>query len=356
MKKLVLTILFLLIATDVFAAEFLHKHVMPSGGDYTSLEACMNANEQDLTGDGWFTVEIDGTWSSADTTTVTIHNYTTTSSDYINIYTTGDARHHGVFSTSHYYIDTGSTAGSQMNFADPTRNVIIDGLQFQRDTATDSSTASQCINYPLGSISGTTVYTVKNCIFKDITQWDDGTGVMTGIICGDSQAAVTIYNCVFFDFKRTSSTNIGVSIGGGVPVVKLYNNTFFNCSVGINQGTAATVTIYNNIFNDCTVDLEHGSYTPTEDYNLTDLTNAASDLDGANDVFETSLTFNNEAGDDFHLASTDTAAIGAGTDLSGTFTDDIDGDTRSGTWDIGADEYVAAATAKPQVIGGEMWL
>jgi len=28
-------------------AEFLKKTVKPSGGDYTSLEACMNANEQD---------------------------------------------------------------------------------------------------------------------------------------------------------------------------------------------------------------------------------------------------------------------------------------------------------------------
>jgi len=42
-------------------AEFLKKTVKPADGDYTSLEACMNANEQDLTGDGWFTVEIDGT-------------------------------------------------------------------------------------------------------------------------------------------------------------------------------------------------------------------------------------------------------------------------------------------------------
>jgi len=52
-------------------------------------------------------------------------------------------------------------------------------------------------------------------------------------------------------------------------------------------------------------------------------------------------TFVNEAGDDFHLDSTDTAARGSGKNLSGIFTTDIDGDTRS-AWDIGADEYVSA--------------
>ena len=55
---------------------------------------------------------------------------------------------------------------------------------------------------------------------------------------------------------------------------------------------------------------------------------------------------------DFHLHSSDTTAKDAGTDLSGTFTDDIDGDTRSGTWDIGADESQASASRlgplKPQ--------
>jgi hypothetical protein len=47
---------------------------------------------------------------------------------------------------------------------------------------------------------------------------------------------------------------------------------------------------------------------------------------------------------DYHLKSTATDFIDAGTSsVDSFFTDDIDGVTRSGTWDIGADEYVAAA-------------
>ncbi len=45
-------------------------------------------------------------------------------------------------------------------------------------------------------------------------------------------------------------------------------------------------------------------------------------------------------------------AIDAGSDLSGTFTDDIDGQARSGAWDVGADEY-SAASAGMRVLSGQ---
>jgi hypothetical protein len=44
---LILILLFLA-TSDCFAATQLKKTVKPSGGDYTSLEACVNANEQNL--------------------------------------------------------------------------------------------------------------------------------------------------------------------------------------------------------------------------------------------------------------------------------------------------------------------
>lgn len=57
-------------------------------------------------------------------------------------------------------------------------------------------------------------------------------------------------------------------------------------------------------------------------------------------------TYVNAAGDDFHLASDDTVCKDQGTDLSAdatyAFDDDIDKVVRTGAWDIGFDEYVAA--------------
>ena len=47
--------------------------------------------------------------------------------------------------------------------------------------------------------------------------------------------------------------------------------------------------------------------------------------------------------EDFHIGAL-SSLKDAGTDLSGTFTTDIDGETRTGTWDIGVDEIVAVVT------------
>jgi VCBS repeat-containing protein len=60
------------------------------------------------------------------------------------------------------------------------------------------------------------------------------------------------------------------------------------------------------------------------------------------DSIQATLTFANAGSYNYALASTDTAAIGKGTNLSGTFTVDITGATRS-TWDIGAFYYASAA-------------
>ena len=58
----------------------------------------------------WFDIEIVGTeltgdgWDAADTTSLIIHNYTTTENDYINIYTTASARHDGTAYKSKAYV------------------------------------------------------------------------------------------------------------------------------------------------------------------------------------------------------------------------------------------------------------
>lgn len=61
-------------------------------------------------------------------------------------------------------------------------------------------------------------------------------------------------------------------------------------------------------------------------------------------------TYVDSANDDFHLASNDTVCINNGTDLSGdanyAFDDDIDFQTRTGSWDIGMDEYFVSGPPK----------
>jgi hypothetical protein len=59
-------------------------------------------------------------------------------------------------------------------------------------------------------------------------------------------------------------------------------------------------------------------------------------------AYFTSVTAGSE---NLHIGAS-SALKNVGTDRSAAFTTDIDGQTRSGTWDIGADEYVAAGLSK----------
>ena len=63
---------------------------------------------------------------------------------------------------------------------------------------------------------------------------------------------------------------------------------------------------------------------------------------GANSRTAQTFTFVDAANNNFHLASTDTGAKGFGVSDpgSGAFSDDVDGQTRGATWDIGFDQYV----------------
>ncbi|MCK5591336.1 MAG: hypothetical protein KAI72_05215, partial [Candidatus Pacebacteria bacterium] len=85
-----------------------------------------------------------------------------------------------------------------------------------------------------------------------------------------------------------------------------------------------------------------GTFAAGTDYNATDGTDAVGA--GTNNKTEQVFSFVNETADDFHLVLADSGARDSGTDLSGdadiSFSNDIDGDTHSGTWDIGADEGV----------------
>ena len=86
-----------------------------------------------------------------------------------------------------------------------------------------------------------------------------------------------------------------------------------------------------------------------DDYGLNTTTSASNDgSDGSSTVaYSTSsgayFTSVTEGSEDFHITNTSSDLYEAGTDLSGTFTDDIDGDTRS-AWDIGVD-YIEGAGA-----------
>lgn len=316
-------------------ATQLLKTVKPSGGDYTSLEACMNANEKDLTSsDEYFDVEIDGTWSSADTSAVTIHNYTTDATRYINIYTTSACRHPGYFSDSSPYYRIDPSTNNSIVFDVQSDYVTVTGIQVTNEgynagsdislfyfQSSDNCELSKSIlangvntAAPTKHTIGLSYYsaagesnTASNCVVSG----NDGSGVNFYSSSGSSN----IYNSV-----SAANGNVGISSGLGTLVA---TNCYSGGNTGDDYGGAGTITQTTCASSDTTAtgtSLDSIAYSTSSGAYFTNVTSGS---------------------EDFHITNTSSDLYQAGTDLSGTFTDDIDGDTRS-SWDIGID-YITTA-------------
>jgi len=143
---------------------------------------------------------------------------------------------------------------------------------------------------------------------------------------------------------------------GGSSDGVVYNNTIkINTSsrvIGLDEGSGQTRADYKNnlIINDGSGDCwSSGSAVHTTAANYTSDTTSP---DGAS-YESASPTFEDAANHDLHLASGDDGSY-EGSDLSSdseySFSNDIDGDTRS-DWDAGADEYVAGGGGTTQSVG-----
>ncbi|KKK55533.1 hypothetical protein LCGC14_3073600, partial [marine sediment metagenome] len=154
---------------------------------------------------------------------------------------------------------------------------------------------------------------------------------------------VYIFNTIIYD-----------GVGYGIIVtadstVYIYSTTIIDCDRCVRVNSAnANINLKNTLMrHDGVQCLLESAGTLTLDYCASnDAT--ADDFLGANNQVNQTYTFINDAGNNLHLASNDVGAKDLGVDTSGegaplNFTTDIDAETRSGTWDIGADEYIAAA-------------
>ena len=222
-------------------------------------------------------------------------------------------RHDGKWNTSVYRLDNGIQL--RCGF------ITIEGLQIT------SGTVSEPIN--TGDFDG---IIISGNVLK-VTDADNTTAIVDLGLLSSAGHEVYVYNNVIYGDGVISQRGIfGTSSD---PTYYLYNNTIYNCAEGVDFKYYETnVYAVNNAVFGCTDDFVRGASFATCDYNASD------DGDGTNSVSpaDWSNVFEDYANGDFHLASGDTDLTDAGDDLSSTFTDDYEGDTRSGTWDIGADE------------------
>ncbi|UCE65081.1 MAG: hypothetical protein JSU85_09370 [Candidatus Zixiibacteriota bacterium] len=331
MKRLILILC--LIAIPVYGADSVIT-ICPSGCDYTSLITAVANEDMDVTsldpGDSLF-FEISGTWSGYDQGMLTIDTagYKTDSDNGIKIYTTGSARHPGVWSTTAYRL-VNTDGDWQIPMEIQANYVEIDGLQieFYRSAGTNRTYAINENYDPNGT-------TIRNCIIicDDSSTVQGAIGIRFGLTDLDS---IYIYINLIYGF---SSRGVSTVTGSGGSIV--YSNTVANCGVAYESDIGRPI-FKNNIVTECGAGWSSNNVHDSTGYNATDSASLGYTAQTGDSV-DAEYSFVNVAAKNWHWSSPF-----AGADLSSdpflAFTTDIDGQTRTDPWDRGMDEYVAAGT------------
>lgn len=331
-----------------------------SGTNYTSLSAWEAGEQGDLTGarDEIAVAKCRCTGGTADTTCVYISGWTTDSTRYIKIWTdpSESYRHSGKWETGNKYrIISSGYFGTICNQNSARLDLVIDGLQIE-NTHNEESGVAACGVFSYREYIFN--LTVSHCVIRcgATTPAHSACGIWVHDCPTSGSSTVKIYNNICYGFTGSEdSCGILISCGGGTaPVYVVYNNTFcgnkYNFCLNPNWGSPPTFYVKNNI----------GQSPGTSDYyrNSSDGTwytskNISSDTSSWDASYQSkTVSFVDASGRDYHLASSDTEARNNGDNLYNdaqlAFQTDIDGDDRGGSgaqWDIGADEYVAAASS-----------
>ena len=291
-----------------------------AGWDYASLsawEADFGNTTGDLPSDDKIAVaKCRCTGGTADSTAVVISGWTTDSTRYIKVWTdpAEGYRHSGKWETGNKYrLDISAAYSIGLT-------LYANHLQFIGLLLRCSGSGSYGVN---NQATPTRLF-IDSCVFTS-TDYAANTG----------SSNLEIRNSVFYGGAQ-AALKISYSTGG------IYNCTITKGGYGIEESGSVSVEVKNT----------YSGGNSTSDYNgtMTFTTCASSDAterEGVTpSIAHTTDNFTNvtNGSEDYHLVSGASSTLKTGgTDLSGSFTTDIDGDTRS-DWGIGADEYVVAAT------------
>ena len=310
------------------------------GGDYTTFAAWQadhgGAVSKDLVGNG-DTVTLE-CYGSGITENFTLTGWTTGASNYITIIVPEAERHDGTPGTGFVWQNSGASTPCTITGATYTR---ITGMEFfnnatvnyryafQINTGANNSIFESCIMRATSTASGHTVAETssrdtefRNCLFI-------GDGANTNAcVVSSANNNQTYNNCTFVDATGTGGFGLNLLNTNGSYLSDVRNCVSYNCTEFYDDSIAV-------------------AWTTTTGYNAssTYTTTAPPDEVGGSNYTSNVVSGDFEAtgSDDYHLA-TGSNLIGVGVDISGSFTTDIDGDTRS-SWDIGMDEFVSSGSA-----------
>lgn len=259
-------------------------------------------------------------------------------------------RHAGKFTGRCYFL-SGNDATGMMKISTVSGNaydITVTGIQIK-------NTVGDGFHDGSGG-AAVTKLTFDSCIF--IGSANSSTSASHSGIDGSSTqtGAYRVKNCVFYSWASTavSNNNAAIHMNSSGGTLYAYNSSDFGSdrSFALITGTAiAKNVIGNNGGGSC--------FLGTWDAASTNNISKRSDAPGSNPQNATVVAWVDSSAFDFHLKVTDTKARNAGVDLSAdatlSFTNDVDGNVRSGTWDIGPDEEGATgscgvATSSPTLL------
>jgi hypothetical protein len=342
MRRLAAVLLLLLLcATPAFAVGLVTRYVDPdSAGGNGTTSALTGANAAYASCSAWEAAEDDNLVTAdvvhrvyflsqhashtADTTTCAISGWTTDATRYIDMVVDPSYRHSGVYSTTKYRMEmTNPAAGQILQIQEEYVNVT----GFQVKLTSDNTSAYKTVT--IDSVS-TSVVRLDKCLIVGVLGSNTSSTNTSGLQISDTQTTVYVTNSLIAGYLNGRAT----PVGRGVYVIDVanayfYNNTWVNNTTGLFRNTSGTVQITNGGFSGNTT-----AYTGT---GVTCTTCST-----------TTPTFKNAGGSppDYHLATGDTTWTGAGasaTDLSASFTDDVDGKTRFLPWTLGFDQQDAVS-------------
>jgi hypothetical protein len=192
--------------------------------------------------------------------------------------------------------------------------------------------------------AGGTGALLQNLLIYDFTAADTGIQVTE---------PATVRNCILHDGSN------GIVVTGGSGDATVENTTIYNMFAdGVEVAVGNSLTMSNCIAVGSFVDVDLSGTIDYFGYNMYDpLAWAGQDpetFDGNNQtppVFLGDLFLWPVSPENLHLKASGHTAGNTGLDLSAAFTDDIDDEVRTGSWDIGADEAIpGGGSARPKIL------
>src|SRR3989344_2552273 len=286
--------------------------------------------------------------------------------NYIRIYTPTNTasevnlsqRHDGKWNNQKYSLifspDNNSTAAIRTYKP----YVKIDGLQIKIISTYNGNKGIEA-----SYISSGWVEVSNNIITGQILNY--ASGISMGYNIGNLTGK--IWNNLIYDLRGTNyGSSKGIKFGEcynqdpcSTGTGYIYNNTIINVQGGINnESTLGLIVAKNNIVQD-----SNWGYGGTFSASSNNISNK-NDAPGSNSQKNTTVSFINKAGKDFHLSPSDTKALNRGVSLISDpylpVSSDIEGDPRpsGSSWDIGSDEYYVAPIGNISVgatLDGAQW-